>query len=158
ERRARNSHASLAYPCPYEHHSQAVPAEQRPPANSPAKLMGYVDLHSHVLPGIDDGARSADIGLAMLRALAGAGFDKVAATPHQKAGQFLAGWDEIGALHRDMSSRLRAGGIRIQLSLGAENFWDDVFYQRWRNGAIPSYDDGAAFLFEIPTAEVPAKL
>src|SRR5262249_3842751 len=119
--------------------------------------MGYVDLHSHVLPGIDDGAPDAGTGFAMLRTLAAVGYDTVAATPHQKAGQFLPDLDVVRAAHRDMSARLADAAVPIRLALGAENFWDDVFYARWRSGNIPSYDDGRAFLFEIRPDEVPAR-
>ena len=40
------------------------------------------DYHSHVLPGIDDGSKSAEETLAMLKALKKQGVDKVYATPH----------------------------------------------------------------------------
>ena len=35
------------------------------------------------------------------------------------------------------------------MGLGAENFWDDVFHDRLRQGQQPSYDGGPAFLFEV---------
>jgi len=41
-----------------------------------------IDLHSHVLPGIDDGARTTQDSIAMLDAFAAQGFHTVAATPH----------------------------------------------------------------------------
>ena len=41
-----------------------------------------IDLHSHVLPGIDDGARTLDDSLAILRAAAEDGITRIAATPH----------------------------------------------------------------------------
>lgn len=119
--------------------------------------MGYVDLHSHVLPALDDGAPDPSTGFAMLRTLAAVGYDTVAATPHQKSGQFLPDLEAVRAAHREMSARLADAGVPIRLSLGAENFWDDVFYARWRSGDIPSYDDGRAFLFEIRPDEIPAR-
>lgn len=41
-----------------------------------------IDIHSHVLPGIDDGSRSVEESLAMLRASAQQGITHMAATPH----------------------------------------------------------------------------
>src|SRR4051794_31693451 len=41
-----------------------------------------IDLHSHVLPGVDDGAATLDVSLAILRAAAGEGIRQIAATPH----------------------------------------------------------------------------
>lgn len=45
------------------------------------------DLHTHVLPGMDDGSRSVEESLAMLRALAAQGVRRAAATPHFYAGE-----------------------------------------------------------------------
>jgi protein-tyrosine phosphatase len=118
--------------------------------------MGYVDLHSHVLPALDDGAPDLPTGLAMVRTLAAVGYDIVTATPHQRDGHFLPTAEAIRAAHRELSARLASEGLSVKLALGAENFWDEVFYARWRAGQIPSYDDGRAFLFEIPPEETPA--
>ncbi len=44
--------------------------------------IGWVDFHTHVLPGMDDGAKSPEMGAAMLRALGGQGVELVFATSH----------------------------------------------------------------------------
>jgi protein-tyrosine phosphatase len=113
--------------------------------------MGYLDLHAHVLPAVDDGATDNDTGLTMLRALGAMGYEVVTATPHQKASQFLPSLEKIRAAHTALAGAVPG----LRLALAAENYWDDVFFERWRGGAIPSYDDGRAFLFEIPTDELP---
>jgi protein-tyrosine phosphatase len=119
--------------------------------------MGYVDLHSHVLPALDDGAPDADTGFAMLRTLAAVGYDTVAATPHQRAGHFEPTSEAIHAAHRAMAARLAAAHVPVRLALGAENYWDAVFYERWKSDTIPRYDDGRAFLFEIVRDELPVR-
>ena len=53
------------------------------------------DLHTHILPGMDDGSKSVEMSLAMLRAEAAQGVDTVALTPHyyrdtESSGEFLA--------------------------------------------------------------------
>jgi protein-tyrosine phosphatase len=40
--------------------------------------------------------------------------------------------------------------VPLALSLAAENMWDGVFYERSRDGTIPAYDGGPAFLVELP--------
>jgi protein-tyrosine phosphatase len=120
--------------------------------------MGYVDLHAHVLPALDDGAPDPATGLAMLRGLAQVGYEVVTATPHQRTPVYLPSADAIRAAHADMTARLAAAGVPLRLALGAENFWDEVLFQRWRERCIPSYDDGRAFLFEIPPEELPVRL
>jgi protein-tyrosine phosphatase len=120
--------------------------------------MGFVDLHSHVLPGLDDGSPDVATSLTMLRGLTALGFDTVCATPHQKAGQFLPALAAIDAAHAALRDSLDADGQSVSLSLAAENMWDDVLHGRLEAGIIPSYDNGPAFLFELRPAEMPVAL
>ena len=57
--------------------------------------MGFVDLHSHVLYGVDDGATDEAAALAMLDGLAALGVTEQCVTPHQKAGQYLPSQGQI---------------------------------------------------------------
>ncbi|HTR53604.1 MAG TPA: CpsB/CapC family capsule biosynthesis tyrosine phosphatase [Kofleriaceae bacterium] len=115
--------------------------------------MGFVDLHSHVLYGLDDGAPDEPTALAMLDGLATLGISEQCLTPHQKASQYLPDWDRIEATLVDLE-RLRKPQ-HPTLRLGAENMWDDVFYRRAQDGTIPHYRDTNAFLVEIPPPLVP---
>ena len=116
--------------------------------------MGFFDLHSHVLPGLDDGAPDAATSLEMLRGLADIGFDTVCATPHQRAGMFLPALVAIQRAYTDTRARLADTGVKLALSLATENMWDDVFYARAHGEppGVPSYDGGPAFLVELPIA------
>lgn len=115
--------------------------------------MGFVDLHAHVLAAVDDGAPDLATGSAMLRGLHAVGFERVCATPHQKSAQFLPALDAIQRAHAD----LVAQGPQVAVSLAAENFWDEVFHARWKDGSFPRYDGGRAFLFEIHPQEIPVR-
>lgn len=114
--------------------------------------MGFVDLHSHVLYGLDDGSPDLAISLAMIESLRSIGFSEVCATPHQKSGQFLPDLDLIA---RTYSAVKAAIGSDLVMHLAAENMWDDVFFERSQQGAIPSYDGGDAFLFELRPDSMP---
>jgi protein-tyrosine phosphatase len=82
--------------------------------------MSYVDLHCHLLPGLDDGAATMEATIAHARRLAAAGVRDVACTPHIKrrdfprldlsalAGQRAAAQDAIAAAGLDV--RLHGGG------------------------------------------------
>lgn len=94
----------------------------------------------------------------MLRGLGRLGFSTVCATPHQKTGHFLPGRGAILEAHEATRRALAEAGVELELSLGAENMWDATFYERLESDTIPSYDDGAAFLFELPRAELPVGL
>ncbi|HTE56603.1 MAG TPA: CpsB/CapC family capsule biosynthesis tyrosine phosphatase [Kofleriaceae bacterium] len=120
--------------------------------------MGFVDLHSHVLPGLDDGSPDRETSLTMLRGLRALGFDTVCATPHQKTGQFLPSLEAIRAAHVEIVGLLAGAGVALTVPLAAENMWDSTLYERMQTGAIPSYDDGAAFLVEFTPAHLPVGL
>ncbi|WP_428266127.1 tyrosine-protein phosphatase [Haliangium sp.] len=120
--------------------------------------MGFVDLHSHVLPGLDDGARDSVASLAMVRGLAGLGFEIICATPHQKAGSFMPTRAAIDAAHEALMSAVADAGLTVTIPLAAENMWDEVFFARVQARRIPSYDDGPAFLFELTPDALPVGL
>jgi protein-tyrosine phosphatase len=120
--------------------------------------MGLVDLHSHILPGLDDGSPEIESSLAMLRGLAALGFDTVCATPHQKTGQFLPSLEACQEAHTHTLSALQDAGLSLEIPLAAENMWDETLYQRIADESIPSYDDGPAFLVEFNPRQLPVGL
>ena len=121
-------------------------------------MAGFLDLHSHVLAGLDDGARLLGDGVAMLRGLGDLGFSEVFATPHQRAGMFLPEAAAISAAHGALEAARAAAGVPVTLRLAAENMWDDVFFARLSQRSFPRYDGGPAFLFELPVQQLPPRL
>jgi protein-tyrosine phosphatase len=119
--------------------------------------MGFVDLHAHFLPALDDGAPDPTTTLAMLKLMASVGYEHVTATPHQKAAQFLPTAEAIRSAYQSTCAAAAAAGLPLTFHLAAENFWDHVFFERSRDGSFPRYDEGKAFLFEIPPPEIPAR-
>jgi len=115
--------------------------------------MGFVDLHSHVLYGLDDGAPDAKSALAMLDGLTALGITEQCVTPHQKASQYLPDWDLVEQTLAALETIRKPH--HPTLRLGAENMWDDVFYQRASEDKIPGYRDTVAFLVEIPPPLMP---
>jgi protein-tyrosine phosphatase len=118
--------------------------------------MGFVDLHCHVLPGLDDGVRTLPEALGLIARLGEMGFDTLYATPHQRADLFLPERAAIDAAHAQVSAALPAGSPALHL--GAENFWDEVLAERLPRDGQPTYTGGHAFLFEIPVAMWPPRL
>jgi protein-tyrosine phosphatase len=118
--------------------------------------LGFVDLHCHVLPGLDDGVKTLPDALGLIARLAELGFDTLYATPHQRADLFLPTREAIDAAHAEVRAALPAGSPALHL--GAENFWDEVLAERLPRGAQPAYTGERAFLFEIPVATWPVRL
>ena len=68
----------------------------------------FVDIHCHVLPGIDDGAKNWDDALAMARLAADDGTSAIVATPHQLGVYAQNRGDEIRTLVGELNERLAA--------------------------------------------------
>lgn len=89
-----------------------------------------VDLHCHILPGIDDGARNMKESIAMCRMAVENNITKVVCTSHflpgMKIDEFIAKRDK--AL-RALRAEIAAAGIRLELVPGAEIYVsDEIFY------------------------------
>ncbi|HUQ22032.1 MAG TPA: CpsB/CapC family capsule biosynthesis tyrosine phosphatase, partial [Gaiellaceae bacterium] len=78
-----------------------------------------VDLHTHVLPGLDDGARSLEEAVEMVRAMAQDGIRIVAATPHVRE-DYPTTPDEMEAGLATLQAAIGAAGIEIELRGGGE--------------------------------------
>ncbi|MBX3270045.1 MAG: protein tyrosine phosphatase [Sandaracinaceae bacterium] len=110
---------------------------------------GYVDLHCHYLPGIDDGVRTLDEGLAVLRGLGALGFSTVVATPHIRTAMFD---NRKAGLERAYGELVAiAGGLPgvPATGLGAEHYLDDVFWELFLAGEAVPYPGGKAALVEL---------
>ena len=118
--------------------------------------MGFVDLHSHVLFGLDDGATNHQAALALLDGLAALGITEQCVTPHQKHSQYLPDWDLVEATFAALQGMRRPH--HPTLRLGAENMWDDVFYRRAGEDTVPGYHGTSAFLVEIPPSLMPPRM
>jgi len=115
--------------------------------------MGFVDLHSHVLPALDDGVKTIAEAVEVVGLLHAIGFEVVHATPHQKVGSWVPTADAIGAAHERVWGALADGGVAVELRLGAE-----LFVERSAGGAVPTYTGGRAFLVEVSPVSPPMKL
>jgi protein-tyrosine phosphatase len=120
--------------------------------------MGFADLHAHVLPSLDDGVAALGDSLELLAILDKMGFDTVCATPHQKAAQFMPTREAIDTAYAQVKAALSDRHSSVELLLGAENFWDDVFLERLRSRQQPSYTGDKAFLVEINVTMAPPRL
>ena len=78
--------------------------------------MGYVDLHCHLLPGVDDGPGTLDETVAYAAAAVAAGTTTIVATPHVE----LVDVQEITDRVQEVRDALRAEGIDLRVEAGGE--------------------------------------
>src|SRR5215831_574596 len=79
-----------------------------------------IDLHSHLLPGIDDGSRDLAMSLAMARVAAADGISTIACTPHILPGVYNNSGPAIRSAVARLAERIVEAGIPITLVTGAD--------------------------------------
>lgn len=121
-------------------------------------MSGFVDLHCHFVPAVDDGAKTPEEGLALLRALADAGFEHVVGTPHMRPGMFDNSAEDLtAAFERFRPTLAEAGGVP-RTSLSSEHYFDDVVYRRLLDGKGLPYPGGHAVLLEFYDVDLMAQV
>jgi len=104
-------------------------------------VRGFVDLHSHWIAGIDDGARTPEAGVSLLRGLKRAGFDTVVATPHMRPGMFDNDKAALERAFASMCPHIVDDPELPDVHLASEHFLDEIVFQRLVRGAGLPYPD-----------------
>src|SRR3954462_6017713 len=97
-------------------------------------MRGYIDLHSHWVARIDDGVKTEEAGIALLRGLHQAGFSTVVATPHMRPGMFDNDRAALERAYAAMRPAIEAAGPLPELHLASEHFFDDIVFDRLKRG------------------------
>lgn len=117
-----------------------------------------VDLHCHLLPGIDDGAPDLATAFAMARIAVADGISVTACTPHIYPGLYENDAARIRAAIRVMQGRLDQEGIALKLVEGADAHVVPELLEGLKSGRIPTLAGSRYFLFEPPHHVAPPRL
>jgi len=85
------------------------------------------DIHSHILPGIDDGSPDIETSLELVRGIHDLGISKTVATPHIIADMYRNTPETINAALENLRVACKTAGINIEISAAAEYMLDDYF-------------------------------
>lgn len=86
-------------------------------------MEGYIDIHSHILPGIDDGAKNFEMSMEMLRIAEKSGIKSIVLTPHHKPMRRNAGPEGVKELIRRLNDEMRRENMDILLYAGNEFYY-----------------------------------
>ncbi len=117
-----------------------------------------IDLHSHILPGIDDGARSLDIALGMANQAVECGITHVVCTPHIHKGYFDNSLSSIRLSFKQFEQEVLKANIPLTLSFAAEVRVNEQIPIWARQGELPflgTYDNKHVLLLEMPHSHIP---
>lgn len=115
-----------------------------------------IDLHVHILPGLDDGPQDLEEALAMAEAYGEAGFLRLAATPHWVAGSVWAPEPEevlkrLGAFKGALAAR----GVGLEVAPGMEIALTSEIPSLLREGRLLTLNSGPYVLIEPPFQRLP---
>ena len=116
-----------------------------------------IDLHSHILPGIDDGAASLEEALAIAKAAVADGIEVMACTPHFMPGLYDNRAADIRARTAELNGRLIDEGIDLALVVGSDAHIRPDFVSALNSGAMLTLHDSRYVLFEPPHVSMPQR-
>ena len=105
-----------------------------------------IDFHSHILPAIDDGSKSIEDSIQILREAREAGFSKIISTSH-----YLEGYYEVEEEERKrLIQELRNEDIGLELYVGSEIYITENMIDLLKGKKASSINNSKYVLFEIP--------
>jgi protein-tyrosine phosphatase len=112
-----------------------------------------IDLHSHILPGVDDGAPDLNTSLEMARIAVADGITHMACTPHIVAGVYDNSARTISDAVAMLQRHLREAQIPLELFVGADAHIAPDLPERLTSGDVPTLNKSRYFLLE-PTHHI----
>ena len=117
----------------------------------------YVDIHSHLLPGIDDGSTSFEETLLLSESLLEIGVSQFITTPHIYQNLWENTQEQIKTIETNTKLDLKKNGISVPFRAAAEYLMDDNFVQLFQAGEILTLKDKYV-LVEISYTNPPIQL
>ena len=115
------------------------------------------DIHSHFIPGIDDGAPDMETTISLIKEMQGLGFKKVITTPHVMSDFYKNSSDIILKGLTDIRSELKVQNINMKFEAAAEYYIDYDFEQKIGKEKFLTFGDNY-ILVELSFMEAPKNL
>ena len=114
-----------------------------------------IDLHCHIVAGIDDGAQTLEDSLIMARTAVQEGITTIIATPHHKNGRYQNPKDEILVKVEELNQRLKVEKIDLEILPGQEPAINGELLVDFEAGQIMTLNDTNYVFVELPSDHVP---
>jgi protein-tyrosine phosphatase len=115
------------------------------------------DMHSHIIPGIDDGAQTMEQSIMLIKKLMELGYTKIITTPHIMADYYRNTPEIILAGLDNVRTQLQAQSIDIQIEAAAEYYLDETLESKLDTGNILTFSDNY-LLFELSFVNPPSNM
>lgn len=119
-----------------------------------------VDMHSHLIPGIDDGAPDVETAVNLVKRFIDLGYEKIVTTPHIMSDHYKNTPETIGNGLEALRVGLKEAGINIPVEAAAEYYLDDSFMELLddKENDLLSIGRNKYLLFELSMMEEPREL
>ena len=118
-----------------------------------------IDIHSHILPGVDDGSPDLEMSLRMLKMAADNGTKSIIATPHVIESRNVLTWDNIKKISEDLQAEAEKVCIDIKIFPGAEVELNYEMLEYIRSGKnMYGLAESRYILIEMPMLQYPVNL
>ena len=94
---------------------------------------GFIDIHSHILPGIDDGAKDIEESIELLSEMKKMGFSKIIATPHTYAGVHD---NENNDIKKSYDSLIKVTKNHFKIDYASEYLLENSIIERAKNKSL----------------------
>ncbi|MEO7213778.1 CpsB/CapC family capsule biosynthesis tyrosine phosphatase [Mucilaginibacter sp.] len=108
-----------------------------------------VDMHSHVLPGIDDGAQTPEESVFLIKKMMELGIKKIIATPHVMVDYYRNDRESIMNALAVLKEELKNQNIDIPVEAAAEHYFDETFEKRIDERSLMTMGADNFVLFEL---------
>lgn len=116
-----------------------------------------IDIHTHIVPGLDDGAPNLQKAVEMAAIAARDGIKSLVATPHVMRGAFENNRTDILKKVQDLNLCIKVQNIKLTVLPGAEYYMEEDLPERLAAGQLLTINDtGRYLLVEFPLSIVPA--
>jgi tyrosine-protein phosphatase YwqE len=106
------------------------------------------DIHSHLIPGIDDGVKTLEESIEMIRALSDMGYKKLVTSPHIMSDFFKNTPEIIHAGLEKVRAEIKRYAIPVELEAAAEYYLDEQFLQKIKEENLLTFGDRYV-IFEV---------
>ncbi|MDU4892209.1 MAG: CpsB/CapC family capsule biosynthesis tyrosine phosphatase [Clostridium sp.] len=108
------------------------------------------DFHSHIICGVDDGAKTEEMSLEMLKIAAGSGTRRIVVTPHYIKGRFQVPRKEINEKVEKLKELVKEREIPLEIYGGQEVYYSENILQYYLEGEIGTIEGSRYMLVELP--------
>ncbi|WP_089611577.1 tyrosine-protein phosphatase [Dehalobacterium formicoaceticum] len=111
-----------------------------------------IDIHAHILPGIDDGPKTMEDSLSLLRYAKDNGVKEIIATPHYRPPKYQCA--NIKSIFEELKTKVEQEGLGLNIFLGSEIYLEEEWQAGLMSGKCSSMGGSSYLLVELPRHKI----